>query len=140
MVFYDISNEDSFKNSRDWIDLIRNSENTIPIILIANKIDLEAKDESLRMISAEKGINFSSCFDVDYMEASSFSTESVTNVFEKLINGKLIKSKSKIIITKEIENNTGKTMKNSSKKSIYLESDKEIKKKKNIDVVNNIKK
>ena len=55
MVVYDITNEQSFKNVKNWIEDIRNeSPKTVLIILVGNKIDLEDR----RVISFDDGNDF----------------------------------------------------------------------------------
>ena len=51
ILFYDISNRESFKNLEYWLDLINNSISESPhIVLVGNKIDLEKE----RKITAEE--------------------------------------------------------------------------------------
>ena len=41
ILFYDISDRESFKNLKEWLDLINNSVSESPhIVLVGNKIDL----------------------------------------------------------------------------------------------------
>ena len=53
ILMYDITEKKSFDSINGWLNIIKNleGENTVPIILIGNKIDLEDKRE----ISNEKG-------------------------------------------------------------------------------------
>ena len=45
MIVYDITNYDSFKNVRFWLDnLVSQAEQDIQIMLVGNKVDLVEKD------------------------------------------------------------------------------------------------
>jgi len=78
IVVYDISNENTFKNIKDWIDDVRaQSPKNIYIMLVGNKNDLENK----RQVSYEMGLEFANSNNINFIETSAKTGENVENVF-----------------------------------------------------------
>ena len=78
IVVYDISNEITFKNIKDWIDDVRaQSPKNIFIMLVGNKNDLNDK----RQVSYEKGLEFANSNNINFIETSAKTGENVENVF-----------------------------------------------------------
>ncbi|MHA2364170.1 MAG: GTP-binding protein [Candidatus Hodarchaeales archaeon] len=92
-VVYDITNKNSFNHVKNWISEIKqhNRAFPIPIILVANKIDL--RDQSKDPVSPEKGKEYAEKlsksiydgkWDVPFIETSALTGENVNLAFEKL--------------------------------------------------------
>ena len=78
IVVYDISNEITFKNVKDWIDDVRaQSPKNIYIMLVGNKNDLVEK----RQVSYEKGLEYANSNNINFIETSAKTGENVENVF-----------------------------------------------------------
>ena len=61
LVFYDVSNRESYEEIKDWILRLRENFDGIPIFLIGNKIDLERKvsyKEALQFANQENLVAF----------------------------------------------------------------------------------
>ena len=67
MITFDVTNEQSFENVRNWVQSINdNADKDIVKILVGNKIDLE--DD--RKITFEQGQELAAEIGVEYMETS----------------------------------------------------------------------
>ena len=83
IVVYDICNETSFKNVKEWVDDVRaQSPKNIYIMLVGNKNDLIEK----RKVSYEKGIEFAQRNNINFIETSAKSGENVENLFYNCTN------------------------------------------------------
>lgn len=60
-----------------WIDVLHETENSTPFIILGNKIDLV--DE--RTVSTDEGGRFASSVNATYMECSAKSKEGIEEVF-----------------------------------------------------------
>ena len=94
-IVFDVSRRTSFDNISNWIaELKKNIQSPIPIIIIANKIDLrganagvihpEEGERIIQNILSEYELN------VSYIETSAKSGEGVNDAFSTLINQLLI--------------------------------------------------
>ena len=82
ILFYDISNRESFKNLKDRLDLINNSSSESPhIVLVGNKIDLEKE----RKITAEEGQEFAKNKGLLFFESSAKTGKNVDLIFMELV-------------------------------------------------------
>jgi small GTP-binding protein len=90
-IIFDVSRRTSFDNISNWVsELKKNSNQNIPIVIIANKIDLRA-DSNINFIYKEEGeriVEKLSEFEnkVFYTETSAKSGEGVDEAFNLLIN------------------------------------------------------
>jgi small GTP-binding protein len=66
ILMYDISTLSSFEHLDQWMELIQQYANNMPLILIGNKVDLESK----RKVEKEKGENFAKTYDIKFFESS----------------------------------------------------------------------
>ena len=83
IVVYDISNEISFNNIKEWVDDVKaQSPNNIYIMLVGNKNDLNDK----RKVSYEKGYEFAQRNNINFIETSAKTGENVENVFYNCTN------------------------------------------------------
>ncbi len=79
-VLYDSTKRESFKNIDNWINFIKKSNKTLPIILIGNKSDLE------REIGEEEGRKKAEELEIDFYETSALTGENVNEVFNAMLN------------------------------------------------------
>ena len=92
-IVYDVSRRSSFDNISNWIEeLQKNVKNPIPIVIIANKIDLRNGLSSQNFIHPEEGERFINSIlsqyelPVKYIETSAKSGDGVSDAFNTLIN------------------------------------------------------
>lgn len=79
-VLYDSTKKESFENIDNWINFIKKSNKTLPIILIGNKSDLE------REIGEEEGRKKAEELEIDFYETSALTGENVNEVFNAMLN------------------------------------------------------
>jgi len=76
---YDITDEDSFSNIENWINLAFNNSSTHIInFLVGNKCDLEEE----RKVKKEEAENYAKTKDLFFFEASAKNNDNVEKVFE----------------------------------------------------------
>lgn len=79
LLVYDISDENSFTNVRNWMRQIdQNASENINRILIGNKCDL---DDSLRKVSTEKGQELAAEYGIKFFETSAKSNINVEECY-----------------------------------------------------------
>ncbi|HMF33729.1 MAG TPA: Rab family GTPase [Candidatus Lokiarchaeia archaeon] len=82
LIVFDVTNSASFEKVGEWLESFRDSRGDRPVLLIANKIDLEEK----RKITTEDGQAYSTENNfTDYVEASAKTGENVEDAFKNLI-------------------------------------------------------
>ena len=89
LTLYDISNEDSFKNLKNWVKMIKEECNNVQLLMIGNKNDLE--DE--RIISTEEATEYAKSQKMGYIETSSKTGENVNKAIEIMCK-KILKNNS----------------------------------------------
>ena len=78
LIVYDITNYKSFDSVKNWIEEIKlYSNSNIHLILIGNKIDLEAE----RVINTEKGKKLAEKYDLKFFESSALTGENINTIF-----------------------------------------------------------
>lgn len=87
VLLYDCTCESSFTSVKEWINIINETtDKKIPIVIVANKIDLRDEARKLpgasRVIEREEGAKLAAEFDCLFVEASA---KSGTNMEESLI-------------------------------------------------------
>ncbi|KAF0973285.1 hypothetical protein FDP41_008492 [Naegleria fowleri] len=108
VVVYDITNEESFRNVKRWIEDARElSDDNVTCVLVGNKKDKE--DE--RKVNFMRGSQMAQSLEAAFFETSAVTGEGIEDVFAKL---------TKMILTK-IENND---LKPKTKQSILLDAGK----------------
>ena len=80
ILVYDVTNESSFIAIKDWIEIIKNSENKAIIALVAQKCDLQD-----RVISEEKGKELANELGVEFFEVSAKTGENIEELFNHLV-------------------------------------------------------
>ena len=86
LLAFDVTNEESFNNLKDWINSIKinmEAKNIfLPLIVVGNKIDMENE----RDITKEDAENFASENKYKYFETSAKTGEGVDEAVKELIN------------------------------------------------------
>ena len=80
-IVYDMTNQETFDNIKNWYDDIKEKNNTIEMIgIIANKSDLYEE----KVVNKEEGENYAKSINGFFYETSAMDYESVSNAFEDL--------------------------------------------------------
>ena len=81
MLFFDVSNRESYNNVLNWITKFRNlNSSDIPLLLVGNKIDKH------RIISKNDALILATDFNLKYIEVSVKTKENVLNALNLLID------------------------------------------------------
>ena len=81
LLIYDITNTKTLDSLMDYIQLIKENELDVPIMLVGNKIDLEEK----RDVSKEHSIQFAERYNLSkFIEISAKTGENIEDMFEAL--------------------------------------------------------
>lgn len=82
VVTFDVTNEESFKNVRKWMESIfEHADQNICKVMVGNKIDLA--DE--RKISTKEAQELANSFQMQYFEASAKENKGINEFFETLM-------------------------------------------------------
>ena len=80
-IVYDMTNQETFDNIKNWYNELKEINNTIEMIgIIANKSDLYEE----KVVSKEEGENYAKSINGFFYETSAMDYESVSNAFEGL--------------------------------------------------------
>lgn len=82
-IVYSVTDKDSFKNVKQWYKALSEDIGRIPLILVANKIDLDSE----RVISQKDGLKLAERLGCAYMETSAKTGENVKFAFRVLALG-----------------------------------------------------
>ena len=85
LLVFDVTSKNSFDNLKYWIERIREKcREGIPILIVANKIDLEDK----RVVSDAEAIDYSKSIDAFFISASAKTNQnnSVDKAFAEILN------------------------------------------------------
>ncbi|KAL5256603.1 hypothetical protein ACHWQZ_G011750 [Mnemiopsis leidyi] len=83
LVMYDITNETSFLDIRNWLSQVQqHSFGNAQIIIVANKSDLEDQ----RAVPTQRGKDLASELGYDFFEASAKTSDSVQSTFHALVS------------------------------------------------------
>ncbi|KAL4454133.1 hypothetical protein ABPG73_009950 [Tetrahymena malaccensis] len=86
LLFFDLTELESFKNTKKWLQEIENhTEEGIKIMLIGNKLDLIEEDPSQRKVDKQEVIDFAKKHNLIYEETSAVSGKNVKESFQTLI-------------------------------------------------------
>lgn len=77
---YSVTDKDSYKNIKKWHNAVIEDVGNIPLILVANKIDLHKE----RVISKKDGLKLADKMGCSYMETSAKTGENVKDAFQVL--------------------------------------------------------
>lgn len=76
IMVYDVTNEDSFENMKQWLkEIERYSLPNVLKLLVGNKTDLK------RVVSTEQGRNFADSLEIDFIETSAKNANNIDEVF-----------------------------------------------------------
>ena len=108
VLVYDVTMSESFDSLKVWIDSLKSNlgENSLPIIIDGNKIDLDDRD-----VSKETAQKFAQEYNYKYFETSAKSGVGVDELFREIVN-QILEKKDKTDEVKE------------ERKSVKLQSDK----------------
>ena len=81
LLFFDITNEESFQKIDEWISDIKSIRDECEIILVANKIDSNKK----RVISKNQGLEKANQYDIKYYECSCLTGLNVNEILNEII-------------------------------------------------------
>ena len=83
LIVYDITNEKTFQNVKQWMDdCYAFANNNIHLVLVGNKIDLQQD----RKINKETAEEFARQYGMDFYEVSALSGENIENIFFGICN------------------------------------------------------
>lgn len=88
VIIFDVSRQDTFNRVQFWIDeVVANIEYEIPMLLVANKIDLRDTVEGCLSETEilEKVMKLNKVKDINLIESSALTGENVDSIFENLI-------------------------------------------------------
>ena len=92
VLLYDITNQKTFDNVKNWINQIKEEvTDKVCIILVGNKIDAEEK----RVVTTEQGEKMGQDFGLMFFECSAKTGENITLAFDEIIK-KIVENYSKI--------------------------------------------
>ena len=80
ILMYDITHIKTFESINKWIEYIKEVNEDAPIILVANKCDLDNE----RMVIVQKGIELAEKHGISFVEASAKDNKNVEKTFVKL--------------------------------------------------------
>jgi small GTP-binding protein len=80
ILMYDITHIQTFESINKWIEYIKEVNEDAPIILVANKCDLDNE----RMVIVQKGIELAEKHGISFVEASAKDNKNVEKTFVKL--------------------------------------------------------
>ena len=80
LLFYSVTDRESFEDIKKWIDIIKDTCYSLPIILIGNKID----DENNRIVSEVEGKKLAEQYKLEFMECSGKDNINVKEAFDKI--------------------------------------------------------
>ena len=91
---YDLTNYQSFKILKEWIDEVKeNVSSDSEMIIAGNKADLEDR----RQVTKEMLENFSKQYNLNYFEISAKSGEGINEIFNFLVKQLLTKNKTGVV-------------------------------------------
>ena len=92
LAIYDITSEDSFKNLKQWIKMVKEECSNMQLLMIGNKNDLENE----RIIRFEEADEYAKSQKMDYIETSSKTGDNINKAVEtickKIIENNAIRS------------------------------------------------
>ncbi|KAM3146857.1 hypothetical protein pb186bvf_001011 [Paramecium bursaria] len=88
VLVFDLTKSPTFENINKWIKDVRDQASPqIVIILVGNKLDLVQNDPQARQVETEIAMNYAKEQNIKYFESSTFTRESIQEIFETLVIG-----------------------------------------------------
>ena len=87
VLVYDVTRRQTFENVEKWLNDMRGHsgrEEKVPVVLLANKIDL--REEGAETVTTDEGKKLADSLGVPFIETSAKSGDGVDEAFEKLGN------------------------------------------------------
>ena len=87
VLVYDVTRRQTFENAEKWLDDMwahSGREKNVPVVLLANKIDL--REEGAETVSTDEGKKLAESLGIPLIETSAKSGDGVNEAFEKLGN------------------------------------------------------
>ncbi|KAF6768360.1 hypothetical protein AHF37_11260 [Paragonimus kellicotti] len=83
---YDVTAPNTFRNVRSWIEQLSESSNgsKVPVIIVANKIDLRSDTGSPSYVSTEMGIKLAESYNALFIETSVCTAMNVDEAVRQL--------------------------------------------------------
>lgn len=104
MLVYDITNEKSFENIKNWIrNIEENASADVEKMLLGNKCELEEK----RQVSKEKGEQLAIEYGIKFMETSAKTSVHVQDAFYMLARDIKAKTEKKLVSKFEFKTSLG---------------------------------
>ena len=111
IVAYDITDADSFDRVKKWVDKIRTDFESIPILLIGNKADLQEK----RVVSKAEAEELAKSLNVAYLETSALNYTNIDETFIEMARtlskhyseNPQVKPKNSVTLNPDATENTG---------------------------------
>ncbi len=85
ILVYDVTRRQTFENVEKWLDDIRNNskrDKDVPVVLLANKIDL--REEGTEAVSTDEGKTLAKRLGLNFLETSAKTGEGVQAAFDQL--------------------------------------------------------
>jgi small GTP-binding protein len=84
LAVYDVTRRASMDRLVDWIERVQTILGRIPMVVVANKIDLRNPGEGINGVENEEGAEFASKYGAPYVEASAKDNLGVDEAFRTL--------------------------------------------------------
>lgn len=96
MLVYDVTNEKSFDNIKNWIrNIEEHATNDVEKMILGNKCDIQDR----RQVSRERGEQLAIEYNIKFMETSAKSSLNVEEAFFKLAKDIKTKTEKKLVWT-----------------------------------------
>ncbi|KAL7714603.1 Rab family GTPase [Entamoeba marina] len=80
VLVFDVTQENSFQSMQTWYDELRNTEKDIPVMILANKCDLEQD----RVVNKEESQQLAKDLSCSYYEVSALTGQNIQDAFIEL--------------------------------------------------------
>jgi len=82
---FDVSSRHTLDRLQDWVTNLHNSEGPVPLVVVANKIDLRGQlSEASSFVPPDEGRAFAAKHHAPYIEASAKTSQGVDDIFQEI--------------------------------------------------------
>jgi small GTP-binding protein len=82
---FDVSSPHTLDRLEEWIANLQNAEGSVPLVVVANKIDLRGQlSEGASFVSPDEGRAFAAKHHAPYVEASAKTSQGVDEIFKEI--------------------------------------------------------